>query len=226
MMAFASPGMSPNPANRGFESGDFSNWTVTIPTGHSEFGGDQPAGTANVVASAGPYTGSAAIYPHAGDYFSSIGSADFGFFQASRSYDITACQVVSLHAGDTVTGWARFYNGDFEPQDTASVKILDADNAVMSMPWCEVSGGLGYRSATDSTLWQWEVPDDGDYSIVLDMTTMGDDVAASYGFFDDIEVVAVPELGSEVFLGMGLLGLILPVRKGFRLRSGSSGSSR
>ncbi len=205
------------PSNGGFETGDFSNWTVTVPTGISEFNGIQPAGSAGVFSTWGPSVGMASpISAVDGGYFAGIGSADYAYFQSAQSYDITASQTLSLGSGDTISGWAMFYNGDYAAQDSAWVRIFDSNHQEVSTPWSQVSGGASYRTATPWSLWEWQAAAAGDYTIELGVTTMGDDVLSSYGFFDDINVgsvAAVPEPSVAMMVGMGLAGVIGFYRK-------------
>ena len=200
------------PLNNGFETGDFTGWTVTIPTGVSQYIGPTPAGSAGVYSSWGPYTGMAtALTAHDGNYFAAIGSDDYGFFTAPQSYDINARMTFSLHAGDVVSGWAAFYNGDYEAQDMAHVGIFDSGNNQLSTPWLWVSGGDTYRTLTPWQAWQWQAPTDGNFTIELGVTTFGDNTFASYGLFDSVgvsSVVPVPEPTELAMVAMGLCCLV------------------
>src|SRR5580704_69467 len=75
--------------NGSFESGDFSGWTVSIPTGTSQYDANgypdptiKPAGSAGVFSSWGPNTGmSGPIGPQSGSEFAVIGSAPTANFE-------------------------------------------------------------------------------------------------------------------------------------------------
>lgn len=203
--------------NGGFETGDFSLWSVTIPTGTSGACELRPAGTAGVVSSfVGGSSGNINILPHGGNSFASIGSAaNAGFTNVGGIYDITACRNLTLREGESVSGWALFYNGDFEAQETASVRVFDNTGQLLSMPWSDTSGffsdgGVPLRNASDWTFWEWQAPADGDYSLKLGVTTRGDDVYATFGMFDDITVNPVPE-PSVALLGLVGFGLLFAV---------------
>lgn len=205
------------PLNGGFESGDFTGWTVSIPTGISQTMGSQPAGSAGVYSEWGPYTGmAAALTARDGTYFAAIGSADYGYFMGLQTYNITARQTFSLHIGDVLTGSAAFYNGDYEAQDSARVRIFDASNNELSTPWLWVSGGNSYRTLSTWESWQWQAPANGDFTVEIGVSTFGDDRFASYGLFDNVHVstvVPVPEPSAMVFIGMGLAGLAILQRR-------------
>ena len=199
------------PLNGGFETGDFTGWTVSIPTGVSQTMGTIPAGSAGVFSSWGPFTGMAsALTAPDGNYFAAIGSADYGFFYSAQTYNISARQTFSLHAGDVLTGLAAFYNGDYEAQDMARVRIFDADNNQAATPWYWVSGGDTYRTVTPWDTWQWQAPANGNFTVDIGVTTQGDDRFASYGLFDSVgvsTVVPVPEPSEMVLIGMGVVCL-------------------
>ena len=207
--------------NGGFETGDLSLWTVTIPTGTSSGGGVEPAGTVEVVASFSRVGGEYVyVAPHGGDYFAAIGSANSAYFTNVGSvYDVTAGRTLTLLEGQTVSGWAVFYNGDFEAQDTASVRVFDSIGQLVSTPWSDTSGftspgGVPFLSASEWTSWQWQAPAAGDYTIEVGVTTRGDDRFASFGLFDDITVQPVPEPSVVALIGGGL-GLLGAVRRRF-----------
>lgn len=205
---------SSNLPNGGFDNGDFFGWTISIPTGTCEFGsGGQPAvgpaGSACVSSSYNPGTGVTRpiTSPNNSD-FAIIGTAGTAYFMGNLHYDITASQSLSLNAGDIVSGWTLFYNGDYEPQDKAFVKFLNSDtDSLVATPWSATSGRAGYDTASPWTYWQWRAPSSGNYTLEIGMTTFGDDTFASYGMFDGISIHSVPEPSSISLLGLGVFGL-------------------
>ncbi len=207
------------PVNSSFETGDFTGWTVSIPNGTSQYPPTtRPAGSADVVSSWSGTGLTSPISPVAGSYFAAVGTSGNAYFtDYTQTYDISVSQSFSLNAGDTLLGYASFYNGDYEPQDTAWVNVLDSVGVQLSTLWQAASGGLGgspstdYRSATPWTVWQWTAPETGTYTLNMGVTTFGDDTHASYGFFDDINVLhptVVPEPSTTLLLAGGLMSLL------------------
>ena len=212
------------PLNSGFESGDFSNWTVSIPSGVSGFPPfDRPAGTAEVVSSWIGGTMPTARFADEGSHFLALGTLERGYFTGGAAYDISASQTFTLHQDDTVTGAVFFFNGDYEVQDSAWVKILDASgNNLIATPWLKSSGNPNpndpsatpYQDASPWTSWQWTAPATGEYTLSLGVSTFGDNRFATYGFFDGIGVMAttVPEPSSAALL-VGFLSGFLAIRR-------------
>jgi len=205
--------------NGGFETGDLTDWTVSIPSAWSAFGDLRPAGSAGVIGAwtlndNGTPPGNR--YPVAGENFLSVGTSGNAFFTNAPSvtYDISVSQTQSFQAGDLLSGYSFFYNGDYEEQDSAWVRILDGDGNQVANPWFHASGpnpNINYRDSGPWTYWQWLAPADGVYTLDLGVSTFGDNRFASYGFHDDITVMssAVPEpaAGSLILLGAGLVAL-------------------
>ena len=151
-----------------------------------------------------------------GNSFTALGSLSDGYFTGNRTYNITLTRSIHLLAGETISGSSFFYNGDYEAQDSAWVKILDDGGCAIAQPWLETSGGTcsttPYRTASPWTEWSWQAPVECDYAISLGVTTGGDNVMPSYGFFDDICVQAataitpVPEPSTLTLLAIGAAG--------------------
>jgi hypothetical protein len=215
--AFAGPiGLT----NGSFENGA-SGWTATIPTGLSEFHpGPQPAGTIDIVTSyTTPFTSSAppseTRLATDGLAFALIGSRQAGAFNGygiQGPFDIQLSQIVSLNAGDRLSGNAFFYNGDYVAQEQAWVRIFDATGTLVAIPWFDISGtpenntrggdplsATTYETASAWSAWSWQSLAAGQYTIALGVTTIGDNRWASYAGFDG--VTPEPTSGSLLLLG-------------------------
>lgn len=216
--------------NPGFESGNFQDWRLNIPRGTSMMSPQsRPAGTAQVVSSWIQQPGMSQLQAAVGgNHFAMLGTLADGHFTGNRTYNITLSRSIHLQAGETISGSAFFYNGDFIAQDSAWVKILDEEGRAIAQPWFASSGSShmlninspSYRTASDWTPWSWQAPTAGDFSLVLGVTTGGDNNMPSYGFFDDICVKAaistispVPEPSSFSLIALGAAGLVALRRK-------------
>lgn len=223
---FAGPRVSLGQLNGSFESGNFSGWQVDIARGNTPMQPRQrPAGTAEVLAIWRPFPDSETFQLAAdGKRFAALGSLASGNFVGQRTYQLSLNQSLTLAAGDVITGWASFYNGDYEAQDSAWVKVWGHECELLATPWRENSGSqplqhfnaTPYRTVTPWTQWFWQAPADGTYTVSLGVTTQGDNNFASYGFFDGIwktpvalPIAAVPEPSTLALLasaaGLGLL---------------------
>jgi hypothetical protein len=198
--------------NGDFESGDYFSWTVSNPMITSEW---QPepfvAGSVEVVSSYFQNQMPAPRAAQAGNYFLAIGTSCCAHADNLALTDISAQHSLNLQAGAVVSGWAFYFNGDHAEQDMVWVRIYDDTGTnVIATPWLEVSGdaalggnsSIPYRQATDWTYWEWIAPTTGNYQLTLGASTMGDNVLATYGFFDGINVSSpVPEPSTASLFG-------------------------
>lgn len=181
--------------NGSFETGNTTGWQVDIDRGYSGIfiPHERPAGTVTVVNSFN-FGGTKLAYE--GQYFAQVCTGN-EWFDGQGTYDITASQTVLLHKGDTVTGAASYYNGDFEPQDTVWVKIFDRSGNLKATPYIDFSGNsepgdnnsVPYNHISDWTTWQWTATKTGIYTVKLGATTFGDNRFATCGFHDAISIV-------------------------------------
>jgi hypothetical protein len=214
--------------NGHFETGDLSGWQVTIPWGIGEFDGVYPA-TPEELFEFGPgvdmgfwkpagvvYTATMppsfiAMPPRpfsGGPSMAVVGTGD-AYMLGDRLYDITAQQSFTMNAGDVLSGWAFFFNGDHLEQDTAWVRVLDAAGHPVATPWQassgEIVGTAPYLTASPWEPWRWRARTPGAYTLVLGASSSGDDAFDSYGFHDAIQV---PEPETLLLVTVGLLVVV------------------
>lgn len=207
--------------NGSFESSSLSGWQTEIASGQSmSQRGSRPAGTINIVSAWGQEVGLESIRSaFEGNRFAVLSTLANANFTGHHTYRISLRQELSLSAGATLSGWAFFFNGDIDAQDSAWVKILDNAGNTVATPWQDNSGGeatpdshhAGYRAASPWTQWSWQVPATGSYTLSFGMTTTDDNNYASYGFFDNMLVspaalpVPEPSAAALMIVGVGCL---------------------
>ena len=215
--------------NASFESGSFNGWRLNIPRGMSETSPrSRPAGTAQVISSWEQQTGGPQLRSAVeGNFFAALGSLENGWFTDNRTYNITLTRQIRLLPGETLTGSAFFYNGDYVSQESAWVNIFDPNGQSIARPWFESSGGAHptdpnstpYATATPWTKWSWQALEEDTYTLSFGITTKGDNILASYGFFDDLfiqpatTIVPVPEPSSMTLAALGAAGIAALRRK-------------
>jgi hypothetical protein len=185
--------------NGSFESAVFDGWRLEMARGYSSSQQRyRAAGAATIVSTWESNFGMSPLQSAVGgSKFAMLNTLANGNFMGNRTYQISLNQKISLTPGETLTGWSSFFNGDFEAQDSAWVKILDAEGNLVATPWQENSGcvpemhlnSTAYHNTTLWTPWSWQAATSGAYTLSLGMTTRGDNNYASYGFFDDILIV-------------------------------------
>jgi hypothetical protein len=216
---FTSRGVADTLTNRGFEAGDLSGWLPRMDLGLLGFPrGGRPPGlypiVPGMVVTNFPLEGLDPILPHAGNYFLAFEIGGQGILvDNSQSYTSAVNATLFFNLGDTLSGWASFADGDYVPQDSAWVKVFDDTGALVATPFQAVSGNnpdLTPRIVTPWTLWQWQAPASGMYTVQLGAATVGDNLDPSETFFDDLNFNAVPEPNVGV---LALLTLTLLLRK-------------
>jgi hypothetical protein len=216
---FTNRGVADTLTNRGFETGDLSGWMDRMDQGFLGFPrGGRPPGAypivPGMVVTNFPLEGLDPILPHAGNYFLAFEIGGQGLLvDTSQSYTSAVSATVFFNPGDTLSGWASFADGDYVQQDSAWVKVFDDTGALVATPFQAVSGNnpdLTPRIVTPWTMWQWEAPASGLYTLQLGAATVGDNLDPSEAFFDDLDITRVPEPGTIV---LALLSFALLRRK-------------
>jgi hypothetical protein len=159
----------------GFEIGDFTGWTQTIPVG----------GAAQVV---GSHTG------YYGTPYTSVQGNYFALLKTDGPGSYTSIQTtVFLYAGQTISGWAAFDSWDYLPfNDNAAVRILNSPTSVIATPWYSDVGIVGDYGDGLWTEWDWTALTDGNYVIEYRIANALDSILDSYALFDmDFSVVNV-----------------------------------
>jgi hypothetical protein len=205
-------------SNGSFESGSFYSWQVNISPYPSGLAWDyRGAGSSQIVSAANKNFGlTETVTPIRGNRFAALGSLADGNFTEPRTYQISLSQTLTLNPGDSLSGWAAFFNGDLRPQDRAWVKIFDTTGNLLATPWQRESGlhseSTPFGTVSEWTEWNWQALSSASYILRLGLTTEADNTEASYGFFDGILVspaaIPVPEPSAAALVGLSGLALI------------------
>lgn len=175
--------------NGGFETGDFTGWTLSSGGAH------------NVVGAHGSYG------PKEGNSFALLESAAMDVLTS-------VWQHYYLDAGQSLGGWAFFDTTDYLPyNDYAKVEIYGSSGLVAT-PFFTNVGSVGDYGDGPWTYWSFMAPSDGFYTVVMGVANSGDGSVVSYGGFDNVVgVEQIPEPGTLTLFGLGLAGLGLARRR-------------
>jgi len=181
--AFGFSGSAQAIVNPGFETGDFTGWTVndggltSVVSSHSFVGGE-----------IGSYA------PVDGSFFARLSTG------LGAGVYTTVSQSVSLNATEVLSGWAAFDAGDFMPfNDDAFVRVNGVDI------WTSSVNSVGDFSHSPWQFWSFAAPVTGSYTLSYGVANFGDNGSDSFAVFDS---QAVPDSGSTlVLLCSGLIVL-------------------
>lgn len=181
--------------NPGFETGDFTGWTTSVPYG----------ATAKVVTSHA--SGSTTYYPVFGNYFAEL-KTDGGGAQN------TVQQSFTILSGQTIQGYAAFDWGDYGGWvDPAKVEILSG-TSVIATPWAQ--SGAGHPSYWDGPweYWSWTSATTQTVTLRYRIANTADSSFDSYALFDASEpqpAGVIPEPASllvwSALAGLGIVGI-------------------
>ncbi len=174
-------------SNPGFETGDLTGWTIS--------------------------GGSASVVPSHADNVSAYSPIEGAFIlelTAGAAWIPTvASQVLSLGAGDRLSGYVAFDAHDYLPyNDFAKVEIIGP--AGMSTPFYSDVSIVGNYGDGPWTPWSWTAPTSGLYTLAYSVTNMTDSAVSSHGLFDATYKhvgAAVPEPATAILFVSGLVGM-------------------
>ncbi|MDM5317031.1 HYR domain-containing protein [Fictibacillus sp. b24] len=157
--------------NPSFETGNFTGWTVNVPTG----------GSATVVNSfTTPFAPVVTFSPVQGNFFAVLKTDGSGNF-TSVSQTFFAC------AGDQISGWAFFQSPEVPPtqfNDFAEVRILSGATLVATPYFASVNstGDTGWNN------WTYTFVTSGTYTLEARVTNVGRAAFDSYMGLDAINL--------------------------------------
>jgi hypothetical protein len=119
-------------------------------------------------------------------------------------YTLGVYQDVSLTAGATLTGWARFRSVDYPLfSDCASVSVNGTSVWYYDLPTLGYPTGVVEDRMGPWQSWSFTAPTNGTYR--LSLSVYGDDQHSSWAYFDNIQVVPEPGVISIMALAIGLV---------------------
>jgi hypothetical protein len=201
--------------NAGFEDTD----TDGNPSGANWFTNGVPGGSflikgSHLGASGTTYT------PPEGSYFLELktdgtNAPKYAFQTATFGAGEWVAGVAAFSAGDTGTGFPGPIGSP--GNDWASVEIVPGANPAGPgvTVWFSDVATVGPLGDGPWTHWQYQIPTAGTYVVKYNVTNDGDNILNSWGLFDtDDPTPVVPEAGTLVLFGLGLLTLGYSRRRG------------
>jgi hypothetical protein len=196
--------------NFGFETGDFTDWDVTVPDGG--LASVETSWTASNSGGLDPETATQTAFE--GEYFAVLKT------DGPDSYTSIA-QYVVLQAGQTISGQVSLFDTEYPVynefyNDTVKVEIAanssGAPGFVFATPFFfqHADNVSGPDSFFDWTDWSYTAGWTAGYWVVFSITNGGDSSLDSFAYFD---AVSVPEPATLLLLGSSLFGLALLRRR-------------
>jgi hypothetical protein len=192
--------IAPGPAgavtfyNAGFETGDFSGWTLS------------PLEDGQVVSSHASYNGLTAWQPAEGDYFALVTAGDL---------TTTLSQQIQAQAGDSLSFWWFFDGHDYGIyNDSVSYSILDGTGSQVGGRTLASIATVGNYGNTPWTEETYTFQTSGAFTFNYQVSNGFDDALSSQAGLDMSEASApVPEPLTLAALGLGIAGLGRYVRR-------------
>jgi hypothetical protein len=190
--------------NGGFETGNFSGWTLSAANKGAvvtSSKGDAPLSSLTYTA------------PEGSHFAKIVANGGKGLYTTLTSSAIT------LNKNDGLTGQAAFDYRDFRSfaVDAAYVEILDSAKKVVATPWSILtsSSTTPYWDGPWTT-WSWTASSAGTYYVQYGVANVNDGSYPSYALFDNLTDppggATVPEPASMLLICTGL-PILLKARK-------------
>ncbi|MFC1925721.1 choice-of-anchor C family protein, partial [Chloroflexota bacterium] len=155
--------------NEGFEAGNLSGWSTSIPGG----------GSATAVTS---FTVDGNYSPKKGSYFALLKS------NYNEGVYTTISQSFTAMTGQTIDGWAFFNTTDYSPyNDDGFVRIKNSGGAVIATLFSSSVSAVGDYGETPWTYWAYNVPSSGTYTLEAGVRNVRDGGVDSYIGLDSTE---------------------------------------
>jgi len=182
------------PVNFGFETGDFTGWTV-VNGGYS---------SADVVNS---------YFTQASTTFSAFEGKYFALLAAGAGNNVpnTVSQTFTLNAGQTISGAAGFFADDYLPYSDYGYATIVIGSGLTTLFSANIASVGGQNGTTGWVPWRYTASSSGSYTVTYGVSNGGDNSYASHAFFDG---ASVPDSASTIaMLGMAVSGLAFIRRK-------------